>query len=295
MSEFSGKKCVVTGGAGFIGSNIVHRLVGLGASVAVVDGKISKTGFNDFIFNIAGKSMHLDSMKEPLQDLEINAKGHIALLEACRKTGFDGKIVYAGSRGQYGRAESLPVSESHPMHPPDFYGIHKLLGEEYHRLYSEVYGLKTCSLRVVNTFGPRQIMNRDHPIFLALFIRLAMDGETINVFGDGQQMRDFNYVDDVVEAFLLAAEKIKKWSAFNLGTENGVTIKEFAEEAVKAAGQGKVELVPFPDESRRIDIGSYCSDITLIRESLGWKPKTPLEEGLRKTVEFFEKNKEHYW
>ena len=322
------KNVLVTGGLGFIGSNLVIKLVGLGAEVTVVDSMIPAYGGNlfniepvkdkikvnysdvrdensmnylvqgqDCIFNLAGQVSHIDSMKDPYTDLEINCKSQLSILEACRKFNDQVKIIFAGTRGQYGKTGGGPVDEDHLMHPTDVNGINKLAGEWFHILYNNVYGIRACSLRLTNTFGPRHIMKNSRQGYLAWFIRQAIDNEDIKIFGDGQQKRDFTFVDDVAEAFLMAMASDKAdGEIFNLGSGRGVSVLESAEKIVAAAeSESKIEVVPFPEEKKKIEIGDYIADTSKIKAALGWQAKTSFEDGLKPTVDFYRQFKARYW
>ncbi len=323
---FGGKRVLITGGLGFIGSNLAIRLVELGAEVTILDALLPNMGGNhyniddvkdqiivevgdirdedmvgklvvdkDYIFNLAAQLSHVDSMTNPLTDLDINCRGHIILLEACREHNDNVKIVYTGTRSQYGRAQHLPVDEKHPIDPTDTNGITKHACEQYHLLYHRAYGMRTTSLRLTNTYGPRHQMRHPRQGFIGWFIRKAMDDETIQLFGDGSQLRDINYVDDVVEAILLsAASKSSEGEAFNLGGQS-IRITDLVKIIMQAAGKGRYELYPMPEERRKIDIGDYVADISKINGALGWKPTVSIEDGIRKTIEFYEVNRSEYW
>ncbi|MBI4052743.1 MAG: GDP-mannose 4,6-dehydratase [Candidatus Diapherotrites archaeon] len=325
--KFAGANVMITGGLGFIGSNLCHKLVALGAKVQVVDSLIPSYGGNpfnvqeikgkidiniadirdensmnclvkdkDYIFNLAGQVSHLDSINDPYTDLEINCRSQMTLLEACRKNNDNVKVVFAGTRSEYGRTEYLPVDEKHPFNPTDVNGINKIAGEMYHLVYNRVHGIKASSLRLTNTFGPRQMMKNDRQTFLAWFMRLAIDNKTIKIFGDGKQLRDFNYVDDAVDAFLLAAASEKAdGEAFNLGSGNGVSVLDITKKLIAVAGTGKLEMVPFPPEKKKIEIGDYYADYSKAKKILGWEPKVPLDAGLKKTIDYYRKFKAHYW
>jgi UDP-glucose 4-epimerase len=324
---FEGKNAMVTGGLGFIGSNLAIHLAGLGASVLVVDSLIPEYGGNAFniepvkdrvkvnfadirtqttmnllvrdqecIFNLAGQVSHLDSMADPFTDLEINCRAQLTLLEALRKNNDKAKIVFAATRQQYGKPDYLPLDEKHLMHPTDVNGINKMAGEWYHILYNNVYGIKASSLRLTNTFGPRQMMKNDRQTFLAWFLRLALENKPIRIFGNGEQLRDFNFVEDVVEAFLLAMASDKaNGEVFNLGGRERLSIFQVAERIVGLCGSGSIEKVSFPEEKKKIEIGSVYSDYSKIRERLGWQPKIGFEEGLKATIEYYRKFKNNYW
>ena len=331
-SSFQGKNVLITGGLGFIGSNLAIRLVDLGANVLLVDSLIPDYGGNlfnvepvkerlhiniadvrdangmnwlvrdqDFLFNLAGQISHVDSMLDPYTDLEINCRAQLSILEACRHNNPAIKEVYASTRQVYGKAEYLPVNEKHLLRPVDVNGINKMAGEWYHILYNNVYGIRTVSLRLTNTYGPRLLMKHNRQGFVAWFIRQAMDNQEIQLFGDGKQLRDLNYVDDVVEAMLLAAvDEGSNGRLFNLGNSPPVTLQEFVVALLAACqslgcGKGGYRLVPFPADKKRIDIGDYYADYGKIRSVLGWEPRVSLAEGLRRTIEYYAQNREHYW
>lgn len=324
--KYEKKKVLVTGGLGFLGSNIARKLVSLRADVLVVDSMISDYGGNlfnvcdvndkikinfsdmrdmysmnylvrnqDYIFNLAGQISHVDSMIDPHTDLDINCKSQLTLLEACRKNNPDAKIIYAGTRGQYGKVNGL-VDENHPMIPADVNGINKLAGELFHMLYYDAYGIKTTSLRLTNTYGPGLRMIDCRQGFIGWFIRKAIDDEKIEVFGDGNYLRDFNYVDDVVDAFLLAMiSQNTDGVVFNVGSGNPVSVKKIAEKIIELAGSGHLEFIEYPVDRKKIEIGDYVADITKIKNVLKWEPKVTLEDGLAKTIAYYKKYKNHYW
>nr|MBC7244112.1 NAD-dependent epimerase/dehydratase family protein [Chloroflexota bacterium] len=331
-SAFAGKKVLITGGLGFIGSNLAIRLVELGAEVLLVDSLIPDYGGNlfniepvkdkvrvniadvrdvngmnylvrgqDYLFNLAGQVSHIDSMQDPYTDLEINCRAQLSILEACRHNNPDVKIVYASTRQVYGVPEYLPVDEKHLLRPTDVNGINKMAGEWYHILYNNVYGIRAVSLRLTNTYGPRLLMKHNRQGFVAWFIRQAIDNEEIQIFGDGLQVRDLNYVDDVVEAMLLAAiYDGANGRVFNLGNTPPVSLLEFVRVLLEVcqefgAGKGGYRLVPFPPDKKRIDIGDYYADYSKIQKTLGWTPRVPLKEGLRRTVAYYIEYREHYW
>jgi UDP-glucose 4-epimerase len=323
---FQGSKVLITGGLGFIGSNLAHVLVELKAEVSIVDSLTPEGGGNlyniddiknkvkvsisdirdesamacqveeqDYIFNLAAQLSHVDSMKAPFTDLDINCKGHLVLLEACRKHNNHVKIIYTGTRAQYGRILYTPVDEKHPLNPIDTNGITKHAAEQYHMLYHKVYGIRAASLRLTNTYGPRHQMKHSRQGFIGWFVRLAMDDQTIKIFGDGAQIRDTNYVDDVVSALLVTAASEKgEGEVFNLGG-SPISNLDLAKLIIKIVGKGRYELVPYPEESKRIEIGDYTANITKIRSLLGWQPTIDLEEGLERMVRFYERNRAAYW
>ena len=327
MAEWDRRKVLITGGLGFIGSNLARRLVSLGADVLLVDSLIPEYGGNffnikgiekdvtvniadvrdehsmlhlvrgkDVLFNLAGQTSHLDSMSDPYTDLEINCRAQLSILEACRHNNPDIGIVYASTRQIYGRPEHLPVDERHLLRPTDVNGINKMAGEWYHILYSHVYGLRGCALRLTNTYGPGMRVKDARQTFLGVWIRNLLRGEDIEIYGDGSQLRDFNHVDDVVDALLLAANSDKAvGGVFNLGASPSISLKDLAELLIGSNGSGRYRKVPFPPNLRAIDIGDYYADFSLATEVLGWEPKVTLPEGLNGTLEFYRKFGQHYW
>jgi dTDP-glucose 4,6-dehydratase/UDP-glucose 4-epimerase len=250
----------------------------------------------DFLFNLAGQTSHLDSMQDPHTDLAINASAQLSILEACRKQNPKVRIVFASTRQLYGRPEYLPVDEGHPIRPVDVNGINKLAGEGYHILYNNIYGISAVALRLTNTYGPGMRVKDARQTFLGIWIRGLIEGTPIKVFGDGEQLRDFNYVDDVVEALLLAATERKAYGqVYNLGSEEVISLKKLAELLVRLHGSGSYEVVPFPPERKAIDIGDYYSDFSRFRSELGWRPGVTLENGLQRTLGYYRENSTHYW
>jgi len=326
-SFYKDKNILITGGLGFIGSNLAIKLVEFGSKVTVMDSLIPDFGGNFFniapvkdqlivnisdmrdqhsierlvegkniIFNLSGQVSHEDGMEDPLVDLQINAVSQVYLLEALRKINPSAKVIYAGTRQIYGKIEKTPVDETHLVRPTDTNGISKFAGEWYHILYNQVYGIPTCSLRLTNTFGPRQLMKHSRQGFIPYFIRLALDNQEIRIFGDGNQIRDMMFVDDAVNAFLLAGENIRSnGNYYNLGGIKPISLLDFANLIVKIVDKGSIKLVPFPKEREKIDIGSYIGDYSKINKELGWSPKVTIEEGLRKTVSYYLENKKYYW
>lgn len=327
MSIYSGKKVLITGGLGFIGSNLARELAVQGANVTLVDSLIPTYGGNpynihdirdrltvnvcdvrdpfamayllqgkDYLFNLAGQTSHMDSMSDPQTDLEINAAAQLSILEACRTANLGIKIVFASTRQLYGRPDYLPVDEKHPIRPVDVNGINKLAGEWYHLLYNNVYGIRACALRLTNTYGPGMRVKDARQTFLGIWVRLLIEGKPFKIFGDGLQLRDFNYVDDCVSALLLAgASDYANGKVFNLGSSEVVGLKALADTMVALGYGGAYELIPFPPERKAIDIGDYYSDFSLITKELGWVPKVGLSEGLLKTIAFYKEHHAHYW
>lgn len=326
MTEYQAKKVLVTGGLGFIGSNLARALVNAGAHVTLADSLIPEYGGNlfnvddirdqvdinvcdvrdphamsylildkDYLFNLAGQTSHLDSMKNPQIDLDINASAQLSILEACKKVNPGIKIVFASTRQLYGKPDYLPVDENHPIRPVDVNGINKLAGEWYHLLYNNVYGIRACALRLTNTYGPGMRVKDARQTFLGIWVRLLLEGKSIKVFGDGLQLRDFNYVDDCVEAMMLAgASDEANGKVYNLGSPDVVGLKELASIMVEVFQEGKFELVPFPPERKAIDIGDYYSDFNLIKQELGWAPKIDLRSGLGNTISYYRQHIDYY-
>lgn len=327
LDYFANKRIMITGGLGFIGSNLARRLVDLGAHVLLVDSLVPSYGGNlfnvygiensvqvniadvrdeysmdylvrghDVIFNLAGQVSHIDSMRDPYTDLEINCRAQLSILEACRKHNPAVQVLFSGTRQQYGRPLYLPVDEKHPMYPTDVNGVNKLAGEWYHVVYHRAYGLRTCSLRLTNTYGPRMLVKNSRQTALGWFARLAIDNQEIEIWGDGKQLRDYNYVDDVVDAFLRAAASEKACGqVYNLGGRQPVSHLELIETLIAVAGSGSYRLLAWPPERQKIDIGDVYSSYALIHETLGWEPQVELREGLERTVEFYRQYKEKYW
>ncbi len=327
MSAYINKQILITGGLGFIGSNLGRALVAQGANVTLVDSLIPQYGGNpfniedfrdkvivnvsdvrdpfamayllkdkDYLFNLAGQTSHMDSMSDPQTDLDINANAQLSILEACRKVNPDIKIVFASTRQIYGKPNYLPVDEKHPIRPVDVNGINKLAGEWYHLLYNNVYGIRACSLRLTNTYGPAMRVKDARQTFLGIWVRLMLEGKPIKVFGDGLQLRDFNYVDDCVNALLLAgASDHANGKVYNLGSKEFIGLKALAELMVNLGFGGSYELIPFPPERKSIDIGDYYSDFSLISQDLGWVPSVALTEGLKKTIRYYQLNHAQYW
>ncbi len=323
---YQGRSVMITGGLGFIGSNLARRLVSLGADVLLLDSLIPDYGGNlfniddvkdqlrvniadirteasmnvlvrgrDVIFNLAGQVSHIDSMRDPQTDLEINCRAQLTLLEACRKNNPGVRVVFAGTRQVYGRPEYLPVDERHLVHPADINGVNKAAGEYYHLLYNNVLGLRASSLRLTNVYGPRQLIKHNRQGFIAWFIRLAIEDGEIQIFGDGSQMRDFVYVDDAADAFLRAgASPACDGQVFNVGGLEPTTLRDLVAMLVEIAGGGRVRYVEWPPEKARIDIGSFYSDSTKFQTAVGWRPAVDLREGLAATVAFYREHLSHY-
>jgi UDP-glucose 4-epimerase len=324
---FKGKPILVTGGLGFIGSNLSARLVDLGAKITIVDNMIPRLGGNlanvkeivdrvqinfsdvrdghsmdylvkgqEMIFHLAGQVNHVDSIRNPIQDLDINCRGTLVLLESCRKYNPEVKIVFAGTRGEYGSSVRLPVGEDHPTNPKGIYAVTNLSAEKMVLVYDDVHKVRGACLRITNTYGPRHQMAHDEYGVLNWFIRKAIDNEVLPVFGDGRILRDFLYVDDLVDCFLQVASCESVYGeVFNVGTGIPISFVDLAKKIVEIAGQGKVSFTEFTQERKEVEPGDYYTDISKIKQIVGWKPKTDLEKGLRETIEFYRRHKKEYW
>lgn len=325
QQHLANRSVLITGGAGFIGSNLARRLVDLGAHVTLVDSLIPEYGGNlrniagiedhvrvnisdvrdehsmkylvqsqDVLFNLAGQTSHIDSMQDPYTDLDINCRAQLSILEACRKNNPGIKVVFASTRQIYGKPQYLPVDEKHLLRPVDVNGINKMAGEWYHILYNNVYDIRGCALRLTNTYGPRMRVKDARQTFLGLWIRLIVEGKPFEVWG-GEQLRDFTYVDDVVDALLLAAAKDEaNGQTFNLGGDCVVSLKELADQLIQINGGGHYSVRSFPPERKRIDIGDYYADFGLVSSVLGWQPRVSLREGLASTLSFYRDHLEYY-
>ncbi len=319
MADFyAGKRVLVTGGIGFIGSNLALALVDRGADVLLLDSMLPAYGADlrnlepfrdrvrinfsdvrdrhglrylvreqDLIFSLAGQVSHSESMRDPMTDLEINCRSQLSLLECCREGNPDVTIVFASTRQIYGRPRYLPVDEQHPLEPVDVNGVNKLAAEMYYALYQQVYGIKTVSLRLTNTYGPRMDLVNAHKGFIGVFVKRALSGQTIQIYGSGEQRRDFNYVDDVVDALLVGGESLAAHgNVYNLGHPEPKSLNQFVEILRKHA-EFDCERIPFPPQAERIDIGDYYGKFDKFHAATGWEPKVDLESGLSKTLEYF--------
>jgi UDP-glucose 4-epimerase len=326
LGFYRGRRVLVTGGLGFIGSNLARRLVELDADVLLVDSLIPDYGGNLFniagiehrlrvnvadvrqestmnylvrdrevIFNLAGQVSHIDSMTDPHTDLEINCRSQLTMLEACRRHNRRVKMVFAGTRQVYGRPERLPVDETHLVRPTDINGINKAAGEYYHLVYNNVFGVRACSLRLTNVFGPRQLIRHNRQGFIAWFIRLAVEGREIQVFGDGSQLRDFVYVDDAADAFLRAgAIDACNGEVFNVGGDAPVSHRDLVALLIDVAGSGSVRFVEWPPDKKQIDIGSFYADSSKFARVTGWRPSVSLRDGLARSVVFYREHLARY-
>ncbi len=324
-SAFAGKRVLITGGLGFIGSNLAHALVALGARVTIMDCLIPEYGGNlrnlagiasrvrvhridvrdrsrlprlvrgqDFLFNLAGQTSHMDSMIDPQTDLDINCRAQLSILETCREHNPGIRIVFASTRQIYGKPDYLPVNERHPLRPVDVNGINKLAGESFHLLYARVHGIRATALRLTNTIGPRMRVKDARQTFVGVWIRHLLEGRPFEVWG-GEQWRDFTDIDDAVNAFLLAAARVEAEGAvFNLGGPPPITLRQLAELLVELNGGGDFAVRRFPPERKKIDIGDYYADDRLIARKLGWQPKVRLRATLTKTLDYYRRELRHY-
>jgi UDP-glucose 4-epimerase len=327
MENFKGKEVLVTGGLGFIGSNLSIELVKLGAHVTIIDNMLPRQGSNlfnikeiedrvrvnisdvrnhlsmnhlvkgkDYIFHLAGQVNHVDSMRNPLQDLDINCVGSLVLLEALREHNRKGKVIFAGTRGEYGSSVKLPVDEDHPTNPKGIYAVTNLTAEKMILVYDDIFGIKGACLRITNTYGPRHQMMHDEYGVFNWFIRKAMDDEEIPVFGDGRILRDFLYVEDLVSCMLMTAATEEAYGkVFNVGTGVPVSFIGLARKIVEIAGTGRVSYAEFTQERKEVEPGDYYADVTRIKRIVNWVPEVPLDEGIKKTIDFYRENRKEYW
>jgi UDP-glucose 4-epimerase len=324
---YTEKKILITGGLGFIGSNLARSLVKEGGIVTLVDSLVPEYGGNpfnisdirdrlkinicdvrdahainflvqdqDFLFNLAGQTSHLDSMLEPKTDLDINTAAQLSILEACKKHNPAIKIVFASTRQLYGKPDYLPVDEMHPIRPVDINGINKLSGESYHLLYNNVYGIRACALRLTNTYGPGMRVRDARQTFLGVWIRNSIENTCIDIYGDGTQLRDFNYVDDCVRALkLCGSSELADGKIYNLGGSEITELNSVARLLADLSPGTTYRTISFPTDRKRIDIGDYYGDYSLIRSELGWEPTVKLKDGLFKTLEYYAQHRNNYW
>lgn len=323
---FSGRSVLITGGAGFIGSRLAHRLAALGARITVIDSLNPAYGGNlfnlaplrgridfnvcdlrdshaleylvlgqDYLFNLAAQTSHLGSMEDPIADVDINIVGQMNLLEACRKFNRGVRMVFASTRQVYGAPDYLPVDESHPIRPPDVNGVSKFAAEGYHLIYDRFFGVRSTVLRLTNTYGPGMRIRDAKQTFVGVWLRLAVEGKPFLVFGSGEQLRDFNYVEDVVDAFLITAQSpAAAGRVYNLGCTETPSLLELANMLVELVPGASYQLVPFPTDRKQIDIGSCFSSYRRIESELGWKPSTRLRDGLARSLDYYREHFAHY-
>jgi nucleoside-diphosphate-sugar epimerase len=321
------KRVVVFGGAGMIGSTVVNLLVRNGAMVTVVDAMLPLYGGNLFnleevkdkivfvqgdirdeelvrrsvrdkeiVFNFAAQVSYVRSNREPFLDLDINCKGTLNILESCKKDNPYAKILFASSRFVYGTIEYNPVDEKHPFNCLSIYGIHKLASEKYHIFYHSAYGLDTVCLRISNPYGPRQQMKHNEWGIVNWFVRLAMEKKPLTVYGSGSQSRDYIYVEDIAKAFISAAESPKtKGSIYNVGIGKGRSFIDMAKIIAKNIEGTLIDQVEWPKDRYFVETGDYIANIKRIVEDTNWQPEIDLEEGIRRTVDYYQKYKEYYW
>ncbi len=326
-ADFKNKRILITGGMGFIGSRVAHRLAKLGARITILDLMYPKSGANrfnladieeqvevvigdmcdselvaaqveqqDYIFNLAAHSGHLASLREPLLDNRQNAQAAVVLLEACRMHNPDVKVVYTSTRQIYGRPQYFPVDEKHPLKPVDYNGVSKMAAELYHQICGRIYGLRSVVVRLSNVFGPGMRVKDDRQTFIGWWFRQLCEGRELVVFGNGQQTRDLNYVDDVVDALLRCAQlSSADGEVYNLGSGQPIRLWDLAQLMISIYGSGRCRLAPFPKKRKSIDIGDYFANIDKISTDLGWKPVTSLPAGIEQTLAFYQSHREHYW
>jgi len=323
-APYCGKKILITGGLGFIGSNLANRLAKAQAEVTIVDSLVPDYGGNlfnvedsknltinisdirdkhslkwlvhekDYIFNLAGQTSHLDSMHDPLTDLEINAAAQLYLLEAVRHENPAAKIVFASTRQIYGKPQHLPIGEDHPLEPTDVNGIHKMAGEKYHFLYHNVYGLWCSALRLTNTYGPRMRIKDARQTFLGIWLKLAIQKKPFEVWG-GAQLRDFSYVDDTIDALLaIACNEAANGEVYNIGGDQVYSLETTAKILSELADDAPFLVKAFPAERKKIDIGDYYANDEKLRKMLGWAPNTSLVEGLKSSLSYYREHLEQY-
>lgn len=326
-SKIKNKKVLITGGLGMIGSTIANKLVKYGANVTVVDSMIKPYGANffnikevesqikinisdirdkesikilvedkDVVINLAGQVSHNDSLQNPYLDTDINYLGHLNVLEALKNYNPEAKVLYSGSRLQFGKIISNPVAEEHPLNPLTPYAVNKTAAENLYLYYNRVFNISVVLFRIANPYGPRCQMQHSKYAIINWFIRNAMEDKNITIFGDGTQIRDYIFVDDLADAFILAAftDNVRS-EIFNIGSGIGSTFKEMVESVVNLAGKGRVVYQPWPQDYLNVETGDYITDITKITTMLNWKPKIDLTEGIQKTIEYYQKYHSYYW
>lgn len=327
MESFKGKKILVTGGLGFVGSNLSIRLAELGADVLIVDNMLPRQGGNlfniepvkdkvkvnisdirnaasmnhlvkniDYVFHIAGQVNHVDSVKNPLNDLSINVEGTLIIMEALRMNNPGAKVIFTGTRGEYGSSLKLPVEESHAINPIGIYAITNFAAERIVLTYNNLHNIKSVCLRITNTYGPRHQMAHDEYGVFNWFIRKAIDNEVIPIFGDGRILRDYLYIDDLTESLLKTAISDKVYGeVYNIGSGIPLSFIDLANKIIKIAGSGKVDYTEFTSERKALEPGDYYADITKIKTDAGWEPKITLEDGIERTIKYYKQFKKYYW
>jgi nucleoside-diphosphate-sugar epimerase len=324
---YSNKKVLISGGLGFLGSNLALKLAEQGADVTIVDSMISEYGANrfnidgakgsikinisdirdpysinalvkgaDYLFNLAGQTSRIDSMNDPFADLDINSRAQLSILEACRHHNPDIKIIYAGSKQVYGKPEYLPVDEKHRIAPDDVNGINKASAEMYHILYYKAYGIRSTILRLSSCYGPRMRIKDSRQTFIGVWFRNILSSKPIIIVGDGKHIRDLNYSDDVVEALLLAGlSEATNGEIYNLGSSIPMSLIDYAQILIDIYGKGaRYELKPINEATKKLDIGNYYGNFNKIKKALGWEPKIDFENGAERTLNYFAQNLEKY-
>lgn len=326
LDFFKGKKVLITGGAGFIGSSLAHALVDLSAEITVLDAMLPLYGGNlfnledikdkitfvegdirdkdlverlvkgrDIVFNLAAQVSYIDSKDQPFLDLDINCRGHLNVLEAVRAAAPKCRILFSSSRMVYGKILATPVTEEHPTNPLSIYGIHKLTAEKYYQYYHRNFGIDSVVVRIPNPYGPRQQMKHNKYSIPGWFMRQAMEGRTINIFGDGSQERDYLYIDDVVSAFLKLAEKGRGGEVYNIGTKERATLAGMIDVILAEISTGAKKYVPWPENYEKNETGSYIADTSKIEKDTSWSAKVSLKDGIHMMAEYYKKNKKYYW
>lgn len=327
LDFYQGKKVLITGGLGFIGSNLAHALVEAGAVVTLYDGLIDDLGGNffnieaikdstevvianlgdresaeyhctgkDIIFNLGMQSSHLDSMKEPFYDLNLNVVSQLHFLESIRKVNPEIRIIYVGSRAQYGKVKTFPINEDTLLFPADIYAAGKQVVEWYHLLYQNICGLRPTSIRLGNTYGPRHQMRHAKYGVQNYLMRIALEGGDIQIYGDGTQLREMIFIDDVTDALLrLARENSCIGQYYCIGSDEKISFLELVQKIIEVCGSGSYHHVEWPEERQVIEVGDVNTDFTKLTEATGWKPETSLKDGLTKTISFYRQFREHYW
>lgn len=325
--KYAGRRILITGGLGMIGSTIARKLVIRGADVTIMDSCVEPYGANlfniqdirdrvelnisdirdkesikilvrdkDVVFNLAGQVSHNDSMENPSLDADINYIGHLNVLEGLRKYNRDAVVVHAGSRLQFGRNEYIPVDERHPLRPRTPYALNKTAAENSYLFYHDIHGIRCVLFRIANPYGPRSQMKHCKYSMINWFIRQAMEGNTIKIFGDGEQLRDYIYVDDLADAFITtAADPACHGEIFNIGSGVGTKFKDMAKTIIATVGSGGSEYVPWPANYINVETGDYITNIEKLSKAIGWNPKTDLAAGIRETFAFYQKYRQHYW
>lgn len=327
MKHFKGAKILITGGYGFIGSNLAIRLVGLGARPIILDAMLPDYGGNifnlhpvrnkvtinfgdirdehlmnyivrdvEYVFHLAGQVCHVKSLSDPFPDIDINIKGTAILMEALKNYNRKAKVIYTGTRGQYGAKTRLPVNEKALPEPKGIYEISNLAAEQIVKVYNDIHGIRSVMLRLTNIYGPRAQMKHSRFGVVNWFIRQALEDKTIKVFGDGSILRDFLYVDDCVDAILKSAVCAEaEGEVFNVGIDHPTSFLELVKKIIMISGTGSWEFAPFSPERAAQEPGDFYSDIRKIKKIVGWSPRTKLESGLSRTVEYYQKHRHEYW